>query len=143
VPLGRPWAFGLKSAAQTERAGLDLPPAASTEELALGGHGRARHAEVNTDHLSRGLDWRLRGFDHDMQPKPTLAVYAEVGRTHRQIHTPRMAKGDAQRYPLPTGGRRTSTLRRYLGHRTTWDLPESTTRWSHCGVVRMFACYGV
>ena len=93
VPLGRPCAFRLKSAAQTERAVLDLPPAASTEELGLGGHGGARHAEVNTDHLSRGLDLRLRGFDHDMQPKPTLAVYAEVGRANRQIHTPRMAKG--------------------------------------------------
>ncbi len=104
VPLGRPWAFRLKSTAQAERTGLDFPPRALPEELGLGSCGGAHHAQINTDHRSRGAHLRLRGVDHDVQPTPTPAIHAEIGPT--EIDASGRAEWDAQRYPLPISNTR-------------------------------------
>ncbi|HVB09510.1 MAG TPA: hypothetical protein VNM16_03980, partial [Bacillota bacterium] len=70
VTLGRPCAFRLERAAQTERAGLHFAPVALTEELGLGCHGGARNAEVNANHLATGFGNGLRGSDDNMEPNP-------------------------------------------------------------------------
>ncbi len=106
VPLGRPWAFRLKSTAPAERTGLDFPPRALAEEMGLESYGGAHNAELNTDHRSCGAHVRLRGLDHDVQPKRTPAVHAELGRTSREIDARGRAEWDAQRYPLPISNTR-------------------------------------
>ena len=53
-----------------------FPPTTSTEKAGRGSYGGARNTEVNADHLPRGWGLRFRDLDHDVEPKPTLAVHA-------------------------------------------------------------------